>query len=133
MAEQWRPVPGHERYEVSDLGRVRNARTGYVLALIPHSEGYVMVHLGRRARCQLVHRLVCAAFHGPPPATMPRPHADHIDFDPTNNRPSNLRWLPHYLNEWRWKGYGDPTDPEAAALSAEQSAALDRELEAAGW
>lgn len=38
----------------------------------------------------LIHRLVCEAFHGPPP--MPDSWALHWDDDPTNNRADNLRW-----------------------------------------
>lgn len=37
-----------------------------------------------------VHRLVCEAFHGPPPEG--RPYVIHIDEDAHNNRPENLRW-----------------------------------------
>ena len=34
---------------------------------------------------------MCTAFHGEKPS--PGHVADHIDLDPTNNRPDNLRWL----------------------------------------
>lgn len=133
LAEQWRTIAGHERYEVSDLGRVRNVETGRVLALIPHNKGYLKVWLGR-ARLAYVHRLVCEAFHGPPPDDGLPYHADHRNFRPTDNRASNLRWLPRHLNDFRWKGYEEIEDPpEWVALSPEEEAALDRKLEAAGW
>lgn len=37
-----------------------------------------------------VHRLVCEAFHGPPP--FPRAVVIHKDECGTNNRPENLKW-----------------------------------------
>jgi hypothetical protein len=37
-----------------------------------------------------VHRLVCEAFNGPPPS--PGLDCEHIDENPRNNRPENLRW-----------------------------------------
>lgn len=133
MSERWVPIPEHEGYEVSSLGQVRNAITGHVLALLDHDRGYVQVHLGRRARNRYVHRLVCAAFNGPPPPDMVRPQADHRNFDRTDNRPENLRWLPGFLNAWRWKDHEDPAPADWQPPTPEQSAALDRRLEAAGW
>lgn len=42
-----------------------------------------------RKKTYKVHRLVCEAFHGPPPDG-----ADtlHLDENPANNRPENLKW-----------------------------------------
>ena len=37
-----------------------------------------------------VHRLVCEAFHGPAP--FDSAVVMHLDDDPANNRPENLRW-----------------------------------------
>lgn len=37
-----------------------------------------------------VHRLVCMAFHGPPPNKTSQTR--HLDGDPSNNVPSNLQW-----------------------------------------
>ena len=43
-----------------------------------------------------VHRIVCVAFHGPPPTDQ---HVvDHIDTNRANNRPENLRWLTRLEN-----------------------------------
>lgn len=38
---------------------------------------------------RMIHVLVCAAFHGPPP---PGTEVSHLDGCKTNNVPSNLRW-----------------------------------------
>lgn len=39
-----------------------------------------------------VHRLVCAAFHGPPPPSEDRMEVRHLDGDRTNSLPGNLAW-----------------------------------------
>lgn len=131
MTETWRTVPSAPTYEASSHGRVRNATTGHVLKLQQHDKGYLKVSLGRK-RYDYVHRIVCEAFHGPAPDTGPHT-ADHLDFDRTNNTPSNLRWLARHLNDWRWKGYEDIEDEPYEPLTDEESAALDAQLEAAGW
>ena len=88
--EEWREVEGYP-YEVSSLGRVR--RGGRVLAPRRHSHGYhrVCFSVGGVSTDAYIHRLVCEAFHGPPP--YPDHHADHIDGTRDNNHASNLRWL----------------------------------------
>ena len=43
-----------------------------------------------RGRNYKIHRLVCEAFHGPPPSG--KPIVIHIDEDAKNNKPENLRW-----------------------------------------
>jgi hypothetical protein len=90
--ENWRPVPGYEgMYEVSDLGRIRNARRGNILALDVIKIGYPVAQLckaGTRSRFP-VHRLVLTAFVGPKPDGMV---ARHLNGDKLDNRLSNLQW-----------------------------------------
>lgn len=97
--EEWRPAPGMRLSEVSSLGRVRCAS--------PQRRGVKGAHAGTLNRpkgrfdclegdglggCvnRPVHRLVCEAFHGPPP--FPGAMACHLDGDARNNRADNLRW-----------------------------------------
>lgn len=103
LPEEWRPIEGWP-YEVSDLGRVRRAtnayRRGYVMmpagrVLRPMStrHGYLFVNLFNDRHIKktfLVHRIVCAAFHGAPPTTLHE--VAHWDGDRTNNYAGNLRW-----------------------------------------
>lgn len=96
-------------YMVSDQGNVRRV-SGRLLKLQrkPNANGQVYLYAelwkdGRRRRTG-VGRLVCEAWHGPP---APDDEADHIDSNPLNNTPGNLRWLPPELNGGRRRGlYG---------------------------
>jgi hypothetical protein len=97
--EQWKPIPGYRGlYEVSDLGRVRNVRTGRLLKLTPNTAGYLVVDLCRNGvrRQYLVNVLVLLAFVGPRPA--PRMMACHDDDVKSNNVLSNLAWKTHAQN-----------------------------------
>lgn len=105
--EEWRLIPGFPGYEASSLGRVRSIdrlvkqgnRWGQVIEkqqkgriLSPRIDryGYHKVNpcVNGRVIYTGVHRLVCAAFHGPNSSKM----AAHNDGNPSNNRPENLRW-----------------------------------------
>lgn len=85
--EQWKIIDGSQ-YEVSNAGRVRNVSTGRILAPRPHTNGYIRVCLGSQ-REEYVHRLVCAAFHGPCPQGF---ECDHVNRQRSDNRAENLRW-----------------------------------------
>lgn len=96
-SELWRPVVGHEhKYQVSDLGRVRSIDfwdgrrnvKGKVLSVIDTRSGHVNVSIGANNK-QLVHRLVLAAFIGPPPEGCEVLHLNHVPWD---NRLSNLKY-----------------------------------------
>lgn len=99
-SEMWLPAPGFDGYyEVSSLGRVRRsghpnkgARVGHVLKPGATSGGRQMVVLRKdgKSHAKLVSRLVCEAFHGPPPCD--RPQAAHGDGNVLNNAAQNLRW-----------------------------------------
>ncbi len=80
-------IPGHEGYEVSDHGRVRNARTLHVLS--PGRGKYLQVTLGNRAKNKYVHHLVLMAFVGPRPDGMECLHRNSDNYD---NRLENLHW-----------------------------------------
>lgn len=91
-SERWLPVVGFDRYEVSDLGRVRNPRTGRVLKLRGHPTGPAYVTLsGPDGLKQVpVRRLVLEAFCGPPPSD--KPHVIHENQYKLDARLVNLRW-----------------------------------------
>ncbi|GEB94175.1 NUMOD4 domain-containing protein [Microbacterium lacticum] len=97
---EWRPIPGYEGlYDVSDFGRIRNARAtqgrpaGYVLTTpVNQSTGCAVVRLygPGGGKTLAVHRLVARAFHGEPPtegATV-----KHLNDIKADNRADNLAW-----------------------------------------
>lgn len=91
--EQWRPVPGLDGYEASNIGRVRSLKRGSPrqLAVSLDDWGYRRVSLwvNGAVRSRRVHQLVCAAFHGPRPVGL---QARHLNGEQLDNRADNLRW-----------------------------------------
>lgn len=97
--EIWRPVPGHEGYDVSSFGRVRSwhargklghlRRTQPVLRpTFPNHKGYLRMTFGPKN--VVVHNLVLTAFVGPRPDGM---QAGHLNGIKTDNRIENLQWV----------------------------------------
>lgn len=98
LIEEWRTVPGFQNYEVSSWGRVRRARTNRLLRPYLNRHGYQRHGLyrdGKRAQ-PMIHRLVCEAWHGPPPPN--RPLACHRNDVKRSNTPHNLYWGSHKQN-----------------------------------
>lgn len=109
--EIWRDVPSFPEIMASSLGRVqvkpfigklpRGGTRRYDSAA---TYGYddtsatcrvgspkrKIIRVGRLRRTFKVHALVCEAFHGPKP--FPSAIVLHLDEDPSNNTPVNLRW-----------------------------------------
>lgn len=102
--EVWRDVLGYEGlYSVSDKGRVyghkRRGCSGRVLRTNPRSNSsrYLRVHLcmDNSIKSKDVHSLVCTAFNGP---RQPGQVCRHLDGNPQNNTPNNLKWGTHKDN-----------------------------------
>lgn len=72
-----------------------------------------------------VHRLICSAFHGPPPSKSMQ--VRHLDGDATNNRPENLLWGTQEENWLDRKAHGHGIGGErhpVAKLTNEEAAHL---------
>jgi hypothetical protein len=92
--EEWRPIAGFERYEISSLG-VRPIEGKRKLRLMKPSigkRGYVFYNLqvgDGSYKSKYFHRLLATAF-------IPNPEnksdVDHINRNPQDNRLENLRW-----------------------------------------
>lgn len=91
-SEIWKDIGGFEgRYQVSNLGRVRNLK-GRVLKPYINNSGYSCLKLAGGIQTNfLVHRLVARAFvENNSPAT--KDVVNHINFDRLDNSAVNLEW-----------------------------------------
>lgn len=112
--EIWKPIEGYEdRYEVSNLGRVRSldmvlpcvvngvettrVRHGKIIKPFVGRTGYhyAMLRDGKRSKNCRVHRLVAAAFV---PNPLHLSEVNHKDEDKSNNRADNLEWCTSKYN-----------------------------------
>jgi hypothetical protein len=89
FAEEWKFIQDYENYEVSNLGNVRNKKTGRILKSYDKG-GYAVVGLSKTiGKIFQVHRLVCQAFILNPEN---KPQVNHIDKNGLNNNVKNLEW-----------------------------------------
>ena len=90
--EDWRIIRPYSNYEVSDIGRVRNAKTGRILKPLTHGHGYYYVGLStqNKVKKHLVHRLVAEEFITNEDG---KANVDHRDGNKANNCVSNLWWV----------------------------------------
>jgi len=102
----WYPLRGHK------------TKKGYMTVSLCHNNKKVTRH---------IHRLICSAFHGEPnPKTL---QVRHLDGNPQNNKPGNLRWGTQKENWMDRKAHGNGIEGEkhhAAKLT-------DRERESLRW
>ena len=84
-------IVGFENYEVSNLGKVRNIKSGKVLKPHLNHKGYLKHHLSKNNKLKelFLHRIVATAFIDNPEG---KPCVNHIDENKLNNDLSNLEW-----------------------------------------
>ena len=88
----WKPVKGYDKYEISDSGKVKNVRTGYILGKRLDRDGYDNVCLygdGTKGCNKKVHRLVAEAFLLKEDG---RDQINHKNGNKEDNRVSSLEW-----------------------------------------
>lgn len=111
--EEWREIPGYFGFEASSFGRVKNLKTGNIIAPIWHKKRrYSELRLwwSGKAHCAKHHRLVALAFIPNPDK---KPQINHKDLDRRNNHPSNLEWCTneenaaHYMASEKYKKQRD--------------------------
>lgn len=97
MGEVWKPIPSlHNRYEASDMGRIRSVcrKTPRIITPHPDRQGYLRVVLRgveiKTSFNRQVHRLVYEAFNG---TILEGMQVNHINEDKTDNRPCNLNLM----------------------------------------
>lgn len=113
--EVWRDITGHKgKYQISNIGRIKSlkrivfSKSGY--SFVVHEKitfgnkkpnGYYVFNLKRGGSSAYISRLVAQAFIPNPDN---KPHVNHIDGVPANNKVANLEWCTHKENmrhAWR--------------------------------
>jgi hypothetical protein len=89
MTEEWRKIPGFEKYEASSQGNVR--RDGRILRPVINNRGYRVIDLcvTNIKTKMTIGKCICLAFH---PAVDGKTEADHINRNRLDDRIENLRW-----------------------------------------
>lgn len=89
--EKWKKVDGFTRYEVSNMGRVRNIYTKELKAIRKTKTGYCITDLKEngKKKTAYIHRLVAEAFVE---NAFCLPCINHKDENKANNHADNLEW-----------------------------------------
>jgi hypothetical protein len=91
--EIWKPIKGHDGYEISNYGRVKSfmQTSPKILSICTDTLGYERVKLYKDGSyiVQKIHQLVAIHFI---PNTKNKPEINHLDGDKSNNHYSNLEW-----------------------------------------
>lgn len=89
--EEYRPIDDYPNYAVSNLGNVKNIRTGRILRYGLNSSGYKVIDLynNGKSKTQQIHKLVGKAFL---PNPENKPCIDHKNNNKLDNRLENLRF-----------------------------------------
>lgn len=93
--EEWLNINGYENYLISNLGSVKNTKTGLCLKPQLSSNGYYNVTLCKNGKksTPLIHRLVAEHFLSKINQTV-----NHIDGNKLNNNINNLEWITYSEN-----------------------------------
>lgn len=91
MKEIWKQIPGYEKYEASDLGRIRSFKFKRIIKTDASQNGYERVIYGKEGTTYhpSISRLVLLAFVGSPLEGREASHLNNIRID---NKLCNLRW-----------------------------------------
>lgn len=105
MEEEWRVINDYNTYSVSNLGKIRNNKTGRILKSCLTDWGYLHVWLFKNGigKGYSIHRLVGIHFL---PNCENKEEIDHLNHDKLDNNVDNLRWATRSeqtANRTKWK------------------------------
>ena len=112
----WVDIPGRPYHQANIYGEIRNKVTGRILKGTVNSSGYRDVSLDHDSH-ELVHRIVCETFYGPPPTD--RHQVNHWDCNRLNNHILNLEWVTPSENIKYGVDHGN-IDPMKATIRASE-------------
>jgi hypothetical protein len=102
--EMWKTVESSPNYKVSNLGSIKNTKTGKMLKVATNNSGYKLVCLSTENKKQTgyIHRLVAEAFIDTNLDTRTSV-VNHIDGNKSNNIIENLEWATYAENAYHGK------------------------------
>lgn len=97
MNEEWKDIPEFSNYQISNLGFIRNKKTGRILKSATNGSGYLGCSLSNKGKksTKKIHRLVAEMFLT---KTEDNQEVNHIDGNKLNNRLDNLEWVSKSAN-----------------------------------
>lgn len=98
MKEIWKPIKGFEsKYEISNLGRLKNIKTNHILKMTNQYGDYfsVILYDETHKKSTRIHRLVAEHFIDNPNNY---PCVNHKDMNKQNNCTDNLEWCTYSYN-----------------------------------
>ena len=92
----WRSIDGFINYQVSNIGRVRNVNTGFILKPAINTRGYqaIILRADNMPSTKMIHRLVAQEFLENDNCSQ----VGHINHDKLDNCVYNLRWVSNQQN-----------------------------------
>ena len=132
MTEIWKTIEKYENtYEVSNVGRVRNMKTGKYITPKHNNRGYVQIRLSRNGKVEhwLLHRLVAVTFIKNPDGL---PQVNHKDENKDNNSAENLEWCTNLYNRHYGSGYARSVAKHDYGNLAEQNRKLIEQYDRQG-
>ena len=92
MKENWKDIEENLKYEISDMGRIRNKKKGLIRKAKLDRNGYLCINirLSGKLVTRCIHRLVAKTFVN---NDENYEIVDHINNDRTDNRACILRWV----------------------------------------
>ena len=111
----FKAIPGHSRYEISDCGIVLDLETGKIISIYVN-KGYslcsIRLETGKHSIWKI--HVLLALTYIPNPDN--KPEVDHIDCNKSNNSLDNLRWATRQEQVWNrvsqgWTQLPNRTNP----------------------